>query len=137
MRERAQRLSGNPITPKSQLPMARTLPNQRPRGTEHVEFRPRCLARAGAFCPGDHLDALWAVLILWCAGWTVTEAVRVRDGSISRRMVLWPSRKGVKGTHEEFVARYRRALTVMGWSFVALGASNLVFATTGSVRPTP
>ena len=58
------------------------------------------------------LDALPAVLILWYAGWTVTEAVRVRDGSISRNMVLWPSKKGVKGTHEEFVARYRRRLTV-------------------------
>jgi hypothetical protein len=77
------------------------------------------------------LDALWAVLILWWAGSTVTEAVRVRDGSISRKMVLWPSKKGVKGTHGEFVARYRRRLTVTGRSFVALGASNLVFATVG------
>ena len=77
------------------------------------------------------LDALPAVLILWYAGWTVTEAARVRDGAISPNMVLWPSKKGVKGTHEEFVARYRRRLTVTGRSFVALGASNLVFATVG------
>ena len=60
------------------------------------------------------LDALPAVLILWYAGWTVTEAARVRDGAISPNMVLWPSKKGVKGTHEEFVARYRRRLYCHG-----------------------
>ena len=35
-------------------PVVRTLPNQRPRGAEHVEFHSRCVARAGALCPGDH-----------------------------------------------------------------------------------
>jgi hypothetical protein len=77
------------------------------------------------------VDALLAVFFLWCAGRTVTQAVRVRDGWMGSTMMLGASKKRLEDSHDEFVARYRRGLTVQGWSFVVIGVSTLVLATAG------
>lgn len=58
--------------------------------------------------------------------WTPIETRKVRDGWV---------RKNFKGTREEFVTKYRRQLTVIGWVGLVLGALNLVIALVASSEP--
>jgi len=58
--------------------------------------------------------------------WTPIETRKVRDG--------W-TRKNFKGTREEFVTKYRRQLTVIGWVGVVLGSLNLVLAVVAASEP--
>ncbi len=60
------------------------------------------------------LIALLAAVVV-CI-WTPIETRKVRGG--------W-MRKNFKGGHAEFVAKYRRQLTVMGWIGLVLGVLNL------------
>jgi len=70
------------------------------------------------------LIALVAALVI-CV-WTPIETRKVRDG--------W-MRKNFKGTREEFVTKYRRQLTVIGWVGLVLGALNLVIALIAASEP--
>ncbi|TWT00308.1 hypothetical protein [Reyranella sp. CPCC 100927] len=70
------------------------------------------------------LIALVAALVL-CV-WTPIETRKVRDG--------W-MRKNFQGTHAEFVAKYRRQLTVIGWVGMVLGTLNLVLAAVAASEP--
>jgi hypothetical protein len=63
------------------------------------------------------LIALLAALAL-CI-WTPIETRKVRNGWV---------RKNFKGTHAEFVARYRRQLTMFMWLGGVLGLGNLALA---------
>jgi hypothetical protein len=59
------------------------------------------------------LSAVFVCSALAAAAWSVILARRVRDG--------WQP-EWFKGTHEEFVARYRKRAALVGPLFLALGA---------------
>lgn len=72
------------------------------------------------------LELIALIAALAVCVWTPIEARKVRDG--------W-MRKNFQGTREEFVTKYRRQLTVIGWVGLVLGTLNLVLALVASSEP--
>jgi hypothetical protein len=77
--------------------------------------------------PAHVQDALDAVAYLVVGGWVLLQAARtrvrtrqVRDGWMGNTLLI--GFKPFRGTHPEFVARYRRGLLGWGWTSLILGA---------------
>jgi hypothetical protein len=84
------------------------------------------LLRSRVTVSTDVEDALNAVAYVVLGGWILAQAIRtptltrkVRDGWIGRTLIVGFST--FKGTHAEFVARFRRGLSGWGWTWLIVG----------------